>query len=81
MEEARKAQEEFDRIMPMVNAAIAGIVHIFCRFIDEGVRSITKADQSELLALFPNVPDRILKILETMCIMKGISAEFMYPIY
>lgn len=27
MEEARKAQEEFDRIMPMVNSAIAGKSH------------------------------------------------------
>ena len=58
-EEAKKAQEEFDKVVPALNAAIAGL------------RSLNKNDINELKLFLPNPPERIQKVLEAVCILKG----------
>ncbi|PRP89393.1 inner arm dynein, group 5 [Planoprotostelium fungivorum] len=59
IEDAKKAQEEFDKVVPVLNAAIAG------------VRSITKNDTNELRTHFPNPPEKIQKVMEAALIMQG----------
>jgi chromosome segregation ATPase len=76
-EDAKKAQEEFDKVVPALNAAIAGICYLSLRIHDFiGLRSLNKNDISELKVFLPNPPERIQKVLEAVCILRGFSACF-----
>lgn len=59
--EAQKAQEALDAHVPVVAAALAA------------VRALSKPELLEFRALLPIPPDRILRVLEAICLLKDIK--------
>jgi hypothetical protein len=59
--EAQKAQGALDAHLPVLGAALSAVL------------TLTKQDIADLHSLLPTSPDRILRVMEALCVLKDIK--------
>lgn len=59
--EAQKAQDTLDALVPVLSASLAS------------VQALTKQEMMELRSLLPSLPDRIMQVMEALCILNEVK--------